>query len=72
MLFAANDSLSAESGVRRLREIGYRVAAVSGIVSTSILGSQEVTRVTGLPCLNNASLAIGSLGPTFARLAPVV
>ncbi|HET6374325.1 MAG TPA: DUF1611 domain-containing protein [Candidatus Polarisedimenticolia bacterium] len=61
VIFAGPDALSAESGVRRLKELGYHVVAVSGLVSTSSLGINEVTRVTGLPCLNNAGLSTGQI-----------
>lgn len=50
--FAAPDSLSCECGARLLRSMGYRVAALSGLVSASPLGIAEVEAATGLPCLS--------------------
>ncbi len=61
VIFTGADSVSAESGVRRLRDLGYRVAAVSGLVSSSTLGMNEVSHATHLPCLSKASLANGAL-----------
>jgi hypothetical protein len=53
-------STSTPACVRRLRELGYRVAAVSGLVSSSTLGMNEDSHATHLPCLSKARLANGA------------
>lgn len=63
VIFAANESHSAESGVNWLKQVGHRVVATSGVASTSVLSIDEVTRATGLPCLSRDSLADGALRP---------
>lgn len=63
VIFSATDGHSAESGVRHLRALDYNVIAVSGLVSTSSLGIDEVCRVTGIPCLSKNSLGDGALRP---------
>lgn len=59
VLFAANDSLSAESGARRLRAYGLPLRAVSGMVTCSPLATRETQAVTGLPCLGIEELLAG-------------
>jgi hypothetical protein len=60
VFFAANDSLSAESGARHLRENGLPIRAVSGLVTMSPLMMQEVEAATGLPCLSPDRIAGGA------------
>jgi hypothetical protein len=60
VFFAANDSLSAESGVRHLREHGLPPRAVSGLVTRSPLGMREAEAVTGVPCLSPDQIAGGA------------
>ena len=67
VIFAATDAHSAESGVRHLRALDYNVIAVSGLISTSALGIDEVCRVTGIPCLSKNSLGDGALRPLLRR-----
>lgn len=52
VFFAANDSLSAECGVRHLRDMGLPVRATSGMVTQSPLASREAEEATGLPCMS--------------------
>ena len=61
VFFAGPDSPSCESGVRRLREWGYHVAAVAGMVANSRLGMAETEAVVGLPCLNGEMILNGSI-----------
>jgi hypothetical protein len=61
LFFAAGDSLGAECGVRRLREAGWPLRAVAGLVTASPLASREVEAETGVPCLSTARMLDGSL-----------
>ena len=61
VLYAAPDSPSCESGVRCLRELGYTVGAVGGLVANSRLGMEEVRQATGVPCLNGEMILSGAL-----------
>jgi hypothetical protein len=59
VFFAANDSLSAESGVRHLRAQGLPIRATSGLLTRSPLGMREAEEVTGLPCLSPTRMIEG-------------
>jgi hypothetical protein len=61
LFFAAGDSLGAECGVRRLREAGWPLRAVAGLVTASPLASREVEQEVGVPCLNIDQMMNGSL-----------
>ena len=61
VVFAGLDSVSCESGVRHLRERGFNVVAVGGLVANSRLGIAEAEAVTGLPCLNGQMILAGGL-----------
>lgn len=73
VIFAAGDSLSAESGVRRLTELGYQVCGVSGKMTTNVLQMQEAEATLKLPCLDLKTLCRGdpTALPLFRR-APLV
>jgi hypothetical protein len=60
VFFAANDSLSAESGVRHLREYGLPLRAVSGVLTKAPLAIRESEAATGVPCLSPALLEEGA------------
>ncbi len=55
-LFAACDSMGAVAGVRHLRDLGHHVAAVSGLVTRSPLGTREACSA-GVPVLSALELA---------------
>jgi hypothetical protein len=60
VIYAAPESPSCEFGVRRLREWGYNVIAVAGLVANSRLGMAEAQAATGVPCLNGALILDGA------------
>lgn len=60
VFFSANDSLSAECGVRRLRSLGLPLRAVSGQASKSPLLLKETEEATGMPCLSLAQMMEGA------------
>jgi hypothetical protein len=60
VFFAANDSLSAESGVRHLTIKHLPVRAVSGILTQAPLAVREAEGVTGIPCLSPAQIEAGA------------
>lgn len=60
VFFTANDSLSAECGVRHLHELGWPVRASSGIVTKGPLGAREAEEATALPCLSPDQIADGA------------
>lgn len=70
VLYAAPESPSCESGVRRLRQWGYTVGAVAGLVANSRLGMEEVREATGVPCLNGEMILGGALNGAL-RSVPV-
>ncbi len=59
VIFAAGDSLAAESGVRRLIQLGYPVLGVSGKMTTNVLQMQEAEAILKLPCLDLQMLCRG-------------
>ncbi len=61
VVYAAPESPSCETGVRRLRAWGYNVVAVAGAVANSRLGMVEAREAAGVPCLNGAMLLDGAL-----------
>ncbi len=61
VVYAAPESPSCEAGVRRLRESGYNVVAVAGMVANSRLGIAEAEAASGVPCLNGTMILDGAL-----------
>ncbi len=66
--FAGPDALSVESGVRRLRELGFSVLATAGPVANGVLGQREVEAACGMRCLDGASILAGALVPELRAL----
>lgn len=60
VVFAANDSLSAESGVRHLGQYGLPLRAVTGVITRSPLAMREAEETTGVPCLVTAAIGEGA------------
>lgn len=67
--FAGPDALSIESGVRRLRALGYDVLATAGPVANSPLGIAEVQAACDVPCHEGSAILAGALLPAFDALA---
>jgi hypothetical protein len=61
VFFAASDSLSAETGVRSMREYGLPVRAIAGSVTQSPLASREAEEALSLPCMNIERIMDGTL-----------
>ncbi len=61
LFFAASDSLSAESGVRCVREYDLPLRATAGAVTGSVLASREAEEATGIPCLSIDRIMDGTL-----------
>ena len=61
LFFAASDSLSAESGVRCVREYDLPLRATAGAVTGSVLASREAEEAAGLPCLSIDRIMDGTL-----------
>ncbi len=61
VVYAAPESPSCEAGVRRLRDWGYDVVAVAGMVANSRLGIAEAEAASGVRCLNSAMILEGAL-----------
>lgn len=52
IFFAANDSLSAESGERRLQKLNLPLRAITGRATQSPLLMREIQEITQTPCLS--------------------
>jgi hypothetical protein len=61
VFFAASDSLSAESGVRSMREYGLPLRAIAGAVTQSPLASREAEETLGMPCMSIERIMDGTL-----------
>jgi hypothetical protein len=61
VFFAAGDSLSAESGVRSIREYGLPLRATAGSVTQSPLASREAEVALGMPCMSIDRIMDGTL-----------
>jgi hypothetical protein len=66
-IFAAGDSMAAESGVRLLRKWGIEPKAVSGVLSMSPLGIREAAEATGVPCFTAEELQQGVLNSVLVK-----
>jgi hypothetical protein len=61
VFFAASDSLSAEHGVRSVREYGLPLRAVAGAVTQSPLAGREAEEAVGMPCMSTERMMDGTL-----------
>lgn len=61
--FAGPDALSVDSGVRRLRDMGFPVLATAGIVANGPLGITEVEKACGVRCLSGETILSGGMVP---------
>jgi molybdopterin-guanine dinucleotide biosynthesis protein len=51
MVLTASESLAGVAGVERLKAMEYDVAAVSGVVTNSVLARREIEEATGVRCI---------------------
>jgi molybdopterin-guanine dinucleotide biosynthesis protein len=56
VIFTARESLAATAGAERLTALGYRVRAISGVVTSSPLAVREVELEAKLPCVRTCEL----------------
>ena len=68
-VFAANDPMAAESGVRLLRDWGIQPIAISGLLTMSDLNIREAEAATGLQCITAKDLQAGALNETLALVS---
>lgn len=59
VFFAANDSLSAECGVRCVRSHNLPLRATAGVMSQSSLSIREAEKATNVPCLSSEMIVSG-------------
>jgi len=71
VFFAANDSLSAECGVRALSALNMPLRATSGMLTQSPLAVREAEEATGLPCLSIDRMLSGDLLPLLGLASGV-
>lgn len=57
MILTVCESLAAASGAEHLERLGHKVAAISGIVSSSPLARREVELSSGVPCIRTKELS---------------
>ena len=60
-LFATRDPLGAVGGISILRGWGIEPVAISGVISMSPLGMQEIEKATGVRCITASDLRRGKL-----------
>lgn len=61
VVFAANDALGAQAGAEALKDWGYRVIALSGLLTRSPLAIREASRSTGIDVLTLQDIHAGRL-----------
>lgn len=69
-VLVTSDPLGAVGGVSMLRSWGIEPIALSGLISMSPLGIQEVQTATGLPCLTAKQLQRGDVLTQRLKLTP--
>ena len=67
IVFAGREAMGAAEGVRRLRERGHRVLAVSGVMTRAPLAVREARGLLDAPVLTRDELALAEVAP---RLLP--
>ena len=65
-MFAGGDPMSAESGIRMMRNWGIEPIAISGALTMSSLNIREVKAATGMQCMNAGELQAGHLNDHLA------
>jgi hypothetical protein len=65
IVFAANDALGAQAGLRTLLEWDYRVLALSGQLTRSPLAMREAARSTGMSVVTLAEIQAGCLNSSI-------
>lgn len=76
IVFAANDALGAQAGAATLKDWGYRVVALSGLLTRSPLAIREASKSTGIDVLTLQDIRAGHLNAllglrTGADLHPI-
>ncbi len=71
VFFAANDSLSAECGVRCVRAHGLPLRATAGVMTQGALSIREAEKATGVPCLSNDMILSGKALELLSAKPPV-
>ena len=66
--FAGPDALACDSGVRRLRELGYPVIATAGFVANGALGIAEAEACCGVRCLAGETILAGAMIPMLRAI----
>lgn len=69
VVFAAYDSMGAKAGHDALRDLGYRVMAISGQITRSPLAMREAAAATEAPIYTPFELQAGALVPAIAGVA---
>lgn len=70
VVFAANDALGAQAGAETLSDWGYRVIALSGLLTRSPLAIREASKSTGLDVLTLQDIHEGRLNQLLGFRAP--
>ncbi len=68
IFFAASDALGVESGVRRLRDLGLPLLAISGALTASPLAVTEARQIVDCPILTREELLTSSLLECLTKL----
>jgi predicted DNA-binding protein (UPF0251 family) len=74
VFFAANDSLSADCGVRCVKSYGLPLRALSGVFTRSALAMREAEAATGVRCLDIEQMMLGGAAEVMGieRREPIV
>lgn len=69
VMFAANDALGAKAGMEALTAWGWRVFALSGLLTRSPLAIREASRSTGMPVVTAAEIQARALNRSILEAA---